>query len=365
MDTDQIFAAVGAFKDDSTDGVTPFLGANYFNYDLFGKNVQLNVLFGGVVALVNATKPGLFGTKADLALDFAGLAIKSQDKVFAGEDELVLERVRRRGQVLSLRLGRPLGQFFKVTLVGSVRWNSYFEDSDAQALYDEIRDDDQDPRDLSFVLPPDHTVLSGTLLTEFNRRGYTVSFSASHASRSDWSEWGLYDSDSASYQEWDEQFGAYVAADPAPAQDSFSKWGLTAFKEWNLHAFQKVQAEIDYLDGRNQDRFSRYEFSLFGQDSLSGFAGSGIRFDRGAIARGWYGFNFLEAIRFNAGVESAWVEQEASSAGYQSFTGFGLSGNVVGPWKTVISLSYGYGVASDIPEVNGKHEFFLLILKLF
>jgi hypothetical protein len=365
MDTDQIFAAAGAFKDESTDGVTPLLGANYFNYDLGGKNVQLNVLFGGVLALVNVTKPGLFGSRADLAVDFVGLAIKTQDKLFAGEDELVLERVRRRGQTLSVRLGHPAGQFFKFTLIGTLRWQSYFDDPDAQALFDEIREDPDDPRDLNFILPPDHTVLAGSLLTEFNRRGYTVSLRASRATRSDWGEWGLFDYDGGSYLEWDEELGEYVPSDPAAVSDSFSQWGVVAFKEWNFRAFQKFQAELNYLDGRDLDRFSRYEFSQFGADSLAGFAGSGIRFDRGAIARAWYGFNILDAVRFNAGLESAWVEQGDSTSGVQRFTGFGLSGNVVGPWKTVISLSYGYGVGSDIPEINGKHEFFLLILKLF
>ena len=42
-----------------------------------------------------------------------------------------------------------------------------------------------------------------------------------------------------------------------------------------------------------------------------------------------------------------------------------LSGNVVGPWKTVISLDYGRAVASDIPDLVGKQEFLLIVLKLF
>jgi hypothetical protein len=136
------------------------------------------------------------------------------------------------------------------------------------------------------------------------------------------------------------------------------------FKEWTS-AFQKIRAELSYLDGQNLDRFSRYQFSLFGGDRLSGFSGSGLRFDRGGIARASYSFNVFEAVRFNAGLETARVETKGSDVGFQSFTGLGLSGNVIGPWQTVISLSYGYALASDIPDLEGQQEFFLLILKLF
>ena len=55
---------------------------------------------------------------------------------------------------------------------------------------------------------------------------------------------------------------------------------------------------------------------------------------------------------FNASLENARVEIKDSSEGFRSFTGLGLSGNVIGPWKTVVSLSWGYALASDIPEVS-------------
>ena len=71
------------------------------------------------------------------------------------------------------------------------------------------------------------------------------------------------------------------------------------------------------------------------------------------------------AIRFSASLENARVEIKDSGEGFRSFTGLGLSGNVVGPWKTVVSLSWGYALASDIPDLEGQQEFYLLVLKLF
>jgi hypothetical protein len=96
---------------------------------------------------------------------------------------------------------------------------------------------------------------------------------------------------------------------------------------------------------------------------LNGFSGTGVRFDDGWIARAGYSFNLFEAIRFDAGLENAWVREREAER--QSFTGIGLGANVVGPWKTVISLSYGYALASDIPDLEGEQEFVLFVFKLF
>jgi hypothetical protein len=73
----------------------------------------------------------------------------------------------------------------------------------------------------------------------------------------------------------------------------------------------------------------------------------------------------FEIVRLDAALENAWVRERDLPTGTQSFTGVGLSGNVVGPWKTVVSLNYGYALKSDIPELEGEQEFLLIILKLF
>ena len=42
-----------------------------------------------------------------------------------------------------------------------------------------------------------------------------------------------------------------------------------------------------------------------------------------------------------------------------------LSANVLGPWKTVWQLEYGYALRSDVKPVEGDQEVLLIILKLF
>ena len=153
--------------------------------------------------------------------------------------------------------------------------------------------------------------------------------------------------------------------EPEPVVESLTKWNISAFKEWRLPKFQKMRAELDYLDGSDLDRFSQYRFSMIGSSGLSGYSGSGVRFESGAVLRTAYSFNLSEAIRFSASLESAMVERELGGAGRQSFTGLGLSGNFIGPWKTVINVSTGYALASDIPGLEGETEFMLLVFKLF
>ncbi len=342
--THKLFAAAGAYKDSSRSSPVPLAGVNYLDYDMFHKNIQFNVLFAGVLAFVNMTEPSLFGTRLDLAGEAVGMALKGEDKVYLEDVEQVDQRIETRTQYASLRLGIPAGSFVKFTLIGSFYYEQYATNSDAQKA---LRDANE-----TFVLPQDHVLSDGTLQAEFNRKGYGVTASGTWSRRSKWEAWGLKNS-------------AGELDHPEPLTKSFTQWDLTATKEWFLPKFQKVRAELDYMDGRDLDRFSRYNFSLFGQDRLNGFAGTGVRFDRGFIGRTGYSFNLLGAIRFDVSLGRARVLDKSSAAGNQAFTGAGISGNVIGPWQTVIAASYGRAVQSDISQLVGKQEFMFTVLKLF
>ena len=359
-DTSQLFAAAGAFKDNSQDSVVPLAGVNYFNYDLWRKGIQLNALFAGVFGTVTASKPSLGGSRFDLTSDLTLSAIAFEDKVFEGEDEVEAESIETKSQHLTLRLGRPLGSFFKLNLIGGLAVRDYSHSDDGDDALDDFNATLPPEGPLESVLPQDHLETSGTVELEFNRRGYNVTGAYSRAARSDWEAFGLR-SPTLGFGELEQ--GVFVPGSE-PLHDSFSRWHLSTTKEWFLPHFQKLRAAVDLLDGADLDRFSRYQFSFFGDDRLNGFSGSGVRFDQGAIARLGYAFNLFEVIRFDLSVESAEVDDEAGEDG-QSFTGAGLSANVVGPWKTVINLNYGYALSSDIPDLEGEQEFLLLVFKLF
>lgn len=351
--TSALFALAGVVKDDSIDSVIPLAGVNWFDYDFLKKKIQINVFFAGVYAYLNLTDPSVRGTKLDLGAEASLVGLKFDDTLFVSGTEDVAQRVRRRSQYLTGRLGYPLGNFFKLAAIGDLAWNAYDDSSDAQAAL--AAQNAADGTNLSFVLPHDHLVYTGTLQFEFNRKGYSLTAAGSASRRSEWENWGLYDNTAAGF------------VDPGfdPDQRSFSSWSLIAFKEWYLPKFQKLKAEIDYLDGQNLDRFSQYRFGRFGAESLNGFAGTGVRFDTGAIARTGWAFNILNAVRFDASVEFAHVNDSLADDRFRNHTGVGLSFNVVGPWKTIWQGSYGRAIASDVPELKGKQEFQVIVLKLF
>jgi hypothetical protein len=351
--TDALFALAGALKDDSTSGVVPLLGVNWFDTNFLKKDLQFNVFFAGVFAYVNLTDPSIRGSKVDLGVEASLVGLKLDDQFYVNGVEDVSQRVLRRSQFLTGRFGYPLGEFFKVSAIGDIAWNAYEESSDAKDALAEFNA--ANGTDYSFVVPPDDRVYSGTLRFQFNRMGYSLTASGTASRRSEWNPWGLYDNQTATF------------VDPSfdSAQQSFQTWSLVAFKEWYLPKFQKLKAELGYLDGGNLDRFSQYGFARFGAESLAGYAGTGLRFDTGYLARTGWAFNILNVVRFDVSAEFAHIKDSLKDDRFQNFSGLGLSFNVVGPWKTIWQGSYGRAITADVPELEGTQEFELVVLKLF
>jgi hypothetical protein len=367
VDTSQWFAAAGLFQDSSTDNVTPLAGANYFNYDLWGKNIQFSALLAGAVNFVTASKPDLIGERVSGTLDAAVVGIKFNDKFFVGDEESRLERVEQRPQSVGLRLGVPFGAFVKLNLIADLTYRDYFLEDGSEDKIERLNTNSGTL--FEYVLPEDHLETEARVELEYSRRGWNVVVEGSRAHRSDWEAFGLFDVTSGTFLEFDgtdpNDPASYGAAAPQEVNDDFTRFKASLFKEWFLPKFQKLRGEVNVLDGSDLDRFSRYEFSFFGDDRLNGFSGSGVRFDNGVIGRLGYAFNLFEVIRLDAVVEAARVEDESLDLGEQEFTGFGLSGNFVGPWKTVINVNWGIGLDSDIDGLDGESEFLVLVFKLF
>jgi len=263
-------------------------------------------------------------------------------------------------------MGLPVGKFFKVNVTGGTRYIEYFENSDGRKALNDFNDIAGNPQRLRLVLPPDHFEYRTTVAAEMNRRGWSFSVFGTAARRSRFDRFGIVD-DSAggAFVAYDPLADAYVPA-PAPAVETrFARFGATGAKEWFLPNFQKLRLEANWFEGSDLDRFSRWQFSLFGDTRLNGFAGSGVRFDDGQILRVGYSFNLFEAVRFDAGIDSARVRDRSSPDGRQNHGGFGIGANFVAPWKLVVSLSYGRALWSDVPELEGEEEFLLLVLRLF
>ncbi len=363
-DASRLFILGGAFKDQSSDGVRPLAGVNYLNFNLWGRGIQFNAFLAGLVNFVTFSDPNAFDRSWDVTVDAAVSALKGGDQVYSGATELVLEQVDSRSQNIAFRLGIPVGKFVKLSMGGGVRYREYFQDSDTQGL---IAVYNMNPANtpLRLVLPQDHFEYTSRIGFEYARRGWTLSVAGGGARRSEFDRFGLVEDATGTPVRFDPTTSTYVPASPDPVRKRFARYGLTANKEWLLPKFQKIRAEANLFDGEDLDRFSRYSFSLFGSTRLNGFAGSGVRFDSGRIARAGYSFSILEAIRFDAVVESAWVRDETTLLGTQNHGGAGIAANFVAPWKLAFQVSYGRSLWSDIPELEGNSEFLVVALRLF
>ena len=363
-DSSRLFLLGGAFRDQSSDGVTPLAGVNYLNFNVWDRGIQFNAFLAGLVNFLTFSDPNAFNRSWDTTVDAALSALKLGDKVFSGDTELVLEQIDSRNQNLSFRLGIPLGKFVKFNLSGSGRYVEYFEDSATRRAIDNYNMNPMNTP-LRLVLPPDHVEYRSRLAVEYNRRGWSVAVFGTASRRSEFASFGLVEDMSGTPVRFDPAGMTYVPTAAEPVHRRFTRFGLNADKEWLLPKFQKVRMEVNLVDGTDLDRFSRFQFSLFGATRLNGFAGSGVRFDSGRIARAGYSFNLLEAIRFDAIVESAWVREDGSMLGTQNHGGFGIAANFVAPWKLAFSVGYGRALWSDIRELEGQDEFLIVVLRLF
>lgn len=357
--TRQLFGLAGAIYDPSLKSPVPLGGLNYFDYDFLKSGIQTNVFFAGVFALVTATNPNIFKSGFDLGGNLSLSALTHEDKDFREGDEIEERSLARREQSVDVRLGRQIGDFVKLRAAYELSYQSY---------------DEADDTDPDYIPPKDTLEHSSTLFGSFDRIGYDVHASLTYAVRQDFKFWG--DPCQAFNPSPPPAFCGKTTARAAarrellqgndfdPSAEGYFRYGVGASKEFYLPSFMKVRIAADGYGGSDLDRFSRFAFDRLGAP-VRGFSGSGIRFDKGVILRAAYGFNLANVIRFDLAVDQARVKTLVNGAEWTNHTGIGISGNVLGPWKTVWELEYGYALASDVKPVQGGSDFLLVILKLF
>jgi len=211
---------------------------------------------------------------------------------------------------------------------------------------------DKETRD--FVRPVDDYVTTVGLLGEFNRSAWSVVGSFESSRRSDWECWGRHCATATP-----EDLAAFDDA------KTYMRYQGGVSKDFFLPLNMKVRAGVTAYGGSDLDRFSEYKFGFF-DNRLRGFGGTGFRYTNGAKAQLQYAFNLGSVVRFDATVDHARVKDRlVADDGYNSFTGVGLSGQtIVGP-NLIVSLDWGFALASDIDRYKGDQEVLLTILRLF
>jgi hypothetical protein len=328
-DTGRLFLVGGVFYDESFDFPIPLGGADYFNLDWKNTGAQVNTFFTLGLVTANIADPSFFGSRFDAGADLFAIAFAGTDEVYRDGRESPGEDVKSLPASFELDLGRPIGAFTKLEMEYGLDYRNYqFADDTAP----------------DFALPSDNFTHSLALTARYNRAGYRLQGTGSWHRRSEWEPWGFADN-----PDYDE------------SKETFTRWNATFAKNWHLQNFRRVGFELQYVDGDDLDRFSKYEFGYFSSVRVRGYQNDKIRAERATAAHLSYGFELGELIRLSGVGDLAWATDEDTGLDNEFLAGVGVVGTVTGPWQTLINLDLGLAVAGP----DDGFSVFLAFLKLF
>ena len=229
-----------------------------------------------------------------------------------------------------LSLGRPLAKFLSLELGYRVRYRQFFRSDDTA---------------VDFVLPQDTFthVFKGSL--DYNRSGYRVALEGDVNRRADWEFWGLPEN-----------------TDYTQDQQQYERWQLTVAKTWWFDKFHKIGLVLEYLDSKATDRFSGYDFGLFGDVTVGGYPSGLVRAEQAMGAHLNGGINVFEIIRATAGVDAVWASNQATGLDNELLAGISIGGTVTLPWQLIMNFDAGYALTGPGKGDIAVRVFFL---KLF
>jgi len=329
FDSNKLFLVGGVFYDDSLDFPLPIAGLNYFDFNFRQSKRQLNLFFGGALALLSYADPAVAGTRFDAGADVFGIALAFEDQLFRDGKEAKEEAVKSLPARISLNLGHPLGHFGKLAARYHAEYR-FFSRADTTAK--------------GFVLPADHLTHRLDLEAKYTRNGYQASLGGEVHRRSTWEPWGL-----PGNEEYD------------PKAKDYTTWRGSLSKTWHLKGFRKLGVEVAYLGGADLDRFSKYTFGFFGDTRVHGYQSDRVRAEEAWLAHAAYGLDVGEVLRIDALADAAWATDKISGLDRELLAGVGLQGTFLGPWQTVVNLDIGVPVAG--PDTG--FVAYIAFLKLF
>jgi len=325
----RLFLLGGLYHDDGIEyPVVPLGGINYFNFDLFGKGLQANVFFAGVIVAANISHPDVRHTRTNVGLDFFGLAVPVQNSMYRSGIERKDEAIKAVPLGLTLRAGHPIFEFGKI-------------DVSVNALHLQYqRAEETAP---AFVTPSDTFVISPSMQAQYSRWGYTLAGNFDYSTRTKWEPWGFGN-------EYD------------PEQKNFVRYGASFAKSFFLPKFQRVGFDLNYIGGERLDRFSKYELGNFGAQRIRGIESGTVRAETATLAHLSYGFVFSDLFRMEALYDHGWVTDKSAGLSREPFQGLGIAGQTVGPYGTLLRVDIGKTIGR-----NAQDGFVatLVFLKLF
>jgi len=297
---------MGVTYDPSYDYPLPLIGINYLNFNFMGKDNQLALVFGGVLALLNIQRPKLIGEHVDASLDLFAIAVKGNDRTYDGTGELTAQRLTTRPFSTGINVGWQYAEFQKLVASYQFRFDAYAVDPATSAAF----------------RAPVSTITNGLGLSwEWKQGGYSFLMGGTSYRRARWEPWG--------------EPGDYRASD-----QSYLKYSASLSRDY-VFGLQKIHLNAAYYGGRDLDRFSAYAFGMFDDNKVHGVPSSGVRFGELGMVRGSYSFNLFDQYRFDVFLDQAVGQDTRLTTGWQALTGIGIGGNIRGPHNTLLRADVG------------------------
>jgi hypothetical protein len=303
----------------------PFAGVNFFDFNFHNTGTQFNLAWAGPFVDIAWTDPRIVDPGAGrrpwaLALQGTFNAIKISDRNATSAGTPEEDRTDILAESVLATLAIPTGNFLRWSLYSRLLYQDYFPQSGTSP---------------DFVLPVQNVESDLGARLEFTRLGWIAAGWGEWGFRSDWKPWGLP--------------GQKYSSDDR----DFTRLGTDLRKAFYYGTYNKLSLGMTGYLGRSLDRFSRFELGDFRSASVRGFNGSGIHFDRGAVAEASYSLPLGHDVRADFGVQHGWIQSvDDFGPGYRRVTGTGVSLEFSGPWSTLVSVRASAGVATTLPNYN-------------
>ena len=313
-----------------TPPVVPLGGLLYFDYNAFGKGVQLNALTAVLFNTASLAIPrGLGGF--DVSANATVMLLKGTERPVLKGKLSNQDGVGKRFGMLGLELGRDLGLGFRL------EGRSDFE-------YDDYGEGDSKYRTPGYALPPSGVTRIGTLQGSWLFRGFQVR--AFHG-------WG---------KRPEGQYGTTANPQAVPEHGDFRRWGgnLSLDREGSPGFW--FHGEAGWAGGRAFDRFKALDVGgLGGVVRIAGIRANAIAADQVSYAKTGLTIPTGPTLRLSVSLEAAWARSLDDQKTYQ-VSGLGLAGDLPGFWWfTAVRVDLGLGLQSDIAGVKSVNGYVALL----
>jgi hypothetical protein len=308
--------------------VLPLGGLAFFDYNAFGKGVQINAFTAGVfnsVALAVPHLPGGF----DLNLNSVLMLLSGDEKPVKDGRLLDEDAVGRKFATVSLEVGRDLGRGVRAELQGHFQYDRF-------GLA-------RDGRTEGFVLPPSGWTREFRGELSWLWRGVQVRSFLAKGRRPD----GV--------------FGAPGELQPIANSGAFRRWGGSLGVDRQLSPGLWLQAQASTVTGSGMDRFNAIEVGGLSGSGVAGIRSHALAADRLTSAQVNLTLPSGPSLRLTVGLQQAVARSLDDGRNYR-FSGASLSGDLPGfGWFTACRVNLGVGLKSDVPGVKAVNGMFTFL----